>query len=313
MVLLLLYILGQVVADHHDTCTNVALSGLAVSNVFDKPPKRAIDGNTAGKMIMKSVYASKQAQNAKWGVLLPGGEVGVEYPVNAVTIWPRKDKDTELISGAKVWVGEKMCGEVQYSSSKYTAVEVKCGNGTRGGAVFVEHSSNKLELAEVQVWVHTNMMPTLPAYTNVALDKPTKMSRQFQQHKAARAVDGNKNKWLGGQSCASTKLAQQKWWRVDLQDTFNITSVRIHNRIDAPIGLNDAKVYVVDGDVKQLCGVIQVSPRDVPVYTLQCALRGSRVVVSGSQGNKAALTLCEVQVFVVEEEEGTEVVDEEEM
>lgn len=313
-ILVFVSLAGIALSDDHKDCINVARMGRATANNMDrgKSPWKANDGNIAGKMIMGSVYRSAWLKDNKWALFLNGSEAGVQYPVNMVTIWPRKDKDSEGISGAKVWVGDRMCGQVEYKEeSSYHPVKVMCPEGTKGGVVAIEQLNGRLELAEVQVWVKKDMIPVIPKYWNVALKKPAMQSKTLRNAVAGRAVDGNANKWITGNSCSTTNAATNRWWAVDLKGTYDISNVIIHNRIDRGLSerLNGAKVYVRNGAEDQLCGTVQYKKTDVAVYHMMCQLTGDKVWIKA--GDKI-LTLCEVQVIVVEkEEEGTEEMDEE--
>jgi len=308
--LLLLALLGVAVGDH-ENCTNIAEGGRAIANNFIKPPKRAIDGNTAGKLYKGSMYTSRSTKNNMWMVRFAGGEIGLNYPIKMVTIWPRKDQDTEKISNAKVYVDKTLCGEVQYTKgSEYHQVDLMCPNGTEGSSVWVSQQNSKLELAEVQVWVSNDKMPTVPSYSNVALNKPAKQSRTYMGNAASRAVDGNTNKFYSGKSCSTTAAKMNRFWAVTLGETYEINNIVIHNRLDKgkSKSINGVKVYVRNGEDKQLCGTIEYSETDIPIYNLPCKLTGSKVIVTAPE--TSVLTLCEVEVYVVEEEEGTEVMDE---
>ena len=50
--------------------------------------------------------------------------------------------------------------------------------------------------------------------------------------KASRAVDGNRNSHWNGKSCTATGNILKAWWLVDLGHTYEVSSLRITNRVD---------------------------------------------------------------------------------
>ncbi|CAC5367783.1 unnamed protein product [Mytilus coruscus] len=76
---------------------------------------------------------------------------------------------------------------------------------------------------------------------NVALNKTAKQSSTYKAHHllilpATLAIDGNRNQYLTKQSvgkCTSTKTNEAfHWWAVDLGNEFDISDIKIYNRID---------------------------------------------------------------------------------
>ena len=50
--------------------------------------------------------------------------------------------------------------------------------------------------------------------------------------KASRAVDGNRDQKWTGNSCSHTGDILKPWWLVDLGHTYEVSSLRIYNRVD---------------------------------------------------------------------------------
>ena len=80
---------------------------------------------------------------------------------------------------------------------------------------------------------------TLPAVSNVALDKVTAMSSVYEGNSALygphKGVDGNNNQQMYPDfSCFrnSENDVDYPWWRVDLGGMFWIQSVKLYNRLD---------------------------------------------------------------------------------
>ncbi|CAB1334331.1 unnamed protein product [Coregonus sp. 'balchen'] len=62
---------------------------------------------------------------------------------------------------------------------------------------------------------------------------------------ASNAIDGNRDSHFHHGSCTATDESTNPWWRVDLLDTYMVTSVTITNRGDAvPERLNGAEIRI---------------------------------------------------------------------
>ncbi|XP_055957085.1 uncharacterized protein LOC130012935 isoform X2 [Patella vulgata] len=79
---------------------------------------------------------------------------------------------------------------------------------------------------------------------NVALNKPTWQSSTYRSGVSSRVVDGNTYQWWSGGSCTSTNNKKaREWLCVDLKQSFDISSMKIFNRIDG--GTNNIKGFEV--------------------------------------------------------------------
>ncbi|XP_055957092.1 cell death abnormality protein 1 isoform X2 [Patella vulgata] len=79
---------------------------------------------------------------------------------------------------------------------------------------------------------------------NVALNKPTWQSSTYRSGVSSRAVDGNTNQRWYGNSCTETNNNKaREWLCVDLKQSFDISSMKIFNRIDG--GTNNIKGFEV--------------------------------------------------------------------
>uniref|UniRef100_K1Q9I7 Fucolectin n=1 Tax=Magallana gigas TaxID=29159 RepID=K1Q9I7_MAGGI len=101
------------------------------------------------------------------------------------------------------------------------------------------------------------------AVSELASGKPVKQSTTYYSSSANFAVDGNKGTDFSVHKCACTNVGDLfPWWSVDLQDVYNITSVRIINRgkdssgIDVAARLRFVNVTVgqTESDVNTPCG-----------------------------------------------------------
>ena len=67
---------------------------------------------------------------------------------------------------------------------------------------------------------------------NIALGKSTYSSRISEDGSPSRAVDGDRDPTLDGNSCTQTYKARFAWWAVDLGSVKNVRKVIITNRLE---------------------------------------------------------------------------------
>nr|XP_034315470.1 fucolectin-like [Crassostrea gigas] len=144
---------------------------------------------------------------------------------------------------------------------------------------------------------------------NIALRKPAEQSStyHFKDNKATYAVDGNRGTAPGVDKCTATTLGDTNpWWRVDLQDVYNITSVRIINRginelgTDLSFLLSDVTVTVglTESDLNTPCGFFAGPSNASQLVVIDCSTSPQGRFVKISKTTQG-LFLCEVDVFGV--------------
>ncbi|RXM27089.1 Pentraxin fusion protein [Acipenser ruthenus] len=115
--------------------------------------------------------------------------------------------------------------------------------------------------------------------------------------------DASKNASIySKESCTYTNTDSPSWWRVDLKDTYEISTVIITNRKDCcHERLQGAEIRIGDSpDVSKnaRCGVVtDTTPGSV--HTFCCDGLVGRYVTIMIPGRKENLTLCEVEVYGV--------------
>uniref|UniRef100_A0A3Q3GTY7 Fucolectin tachylectin-4 pentraxin-1 domain-containing protein n=1 Tax=Labrus bergylta TaxID=56723 RepID=A0A3Q3GTY7_9LABR len=135
---------------------------------------------------------------------------------------------------------------------------------------------------------------------NVALRGKATQSHRYPHNfgDASSAIDGNRESNFDAGSCTHTVEMGNPWWRVDLLDSYIVTSVVITNRGDCcPERLNGAEVHI--GNHLQDNGLEPIS--HIPAgssHTLTPSSGTSgRYVTIVLPGAKRYLTLCEVEVY----------------
>ncbi|KAF5900043.1 fucolectin-like, partial [Clarias magur] len=120
---------------------------------------------------------------------------------------------------------------------------------------------------------------------------------------AKLAIDGNTASTLSSGSCTHTNADYSPWWRVDLLEVYDISTVIITNRGDACANrINGAEIrignsLVNNGNNNPRCVVISSILAGASV-SYSCNMMGRYVNVIIPNINQY-LTLCEVQVYGV--------------
>lgn len=94
--------------------------------------------------------------------------------------------------------------------------------------IFVLNSMSLSFLSIIKKFIFVISLIVLP---NIASHKPAAQSSTKNKYNASYAVDGNRGTNVGVDNCAHTADGDMNpWWRVDLQDVYKVSSVRILNR-----------------------------------------------------------------------------------
>ncbi|XP_041842996.1 uncharacterized protein si:ch211-215k15.4 [Melanotaenia boesemani] len=142
-------------------------------------------------------------------------------------------------------------------------------------------------------------------YRNVALfGKATQSYRANNLYADAyNAIDGNHESNYYGGSCTHTVTQTDPWWRVDLLESYIITSIKITNRKDCcPERINGAEIHVGNslqesGTENQVVAVISHIPAGRTLKITLNRLVEGRYVTVFIPGPRKILTLCEVEVY----------------
>uniref|UniRef100_A0A4W5LKE7 Si:ch211-215k15.4 n=1 Tax=Hucho hucho TaxID=62062 RepID=A0A4W5LKE7_9TELE len=120
---------------------------------------------------------------------------------------------------------------------------------------------------------------------------------------ASNAIDGNRDSHFHHGSCTATDESTNPWWRVDLLDTYIVTSITITNRGDAvPERLNGAEIRIGNslednGIHNPLAKTIASVPAGSSLTLVFDQRFEGRYVTVVLPGQKRLLTLCEVEVY----------------
>ncbi|XP_041090150.1 fucolectin-like [Polyodon spathula] len=163
------------------------------------------------------------------------------YEISTVIITNRADCCHERLQGAEIRIGDStdvskndICGTI--TSTAPGSVHTICCNGLKGRYVNVvlPGKSQYLTLCEVEVFgVPTPECKRKPNEVNVALQGTAEQSSLYHDAGiASHAIDGNHDSIYNKMSCTHTNADSTSWWRVNLKDTYEISTVTITNRAD---------------------------------------------------------------------------------
>lgn len=143
---------------------------------------------------------------------------------------------------------------------------------------------------------------------NLALKKKTSQSSTYSSggytYASKLAVDGNESTQGNYGGCQHTDNTNNAWWKVDLELTAQVKTVKIFNRMDCCSDrLSNTNIYVQDGDKKQLCANTG-DMNGVSMKVFEClgnGFKGNAVFIQ--KVGKGILSLCEVEVHGVQSKE----------
>ncbi|XP_042279123.1 fucolectin-7-like [Thunnus maccoyii] len=303
--LLLLLFLGTCSAS---TYQNVALRGKATQSYRYEGSRdvfgaayNAIDGNRESHFPAGSCSHTIEQTNPWWRV-----DLLESYVVTSVIITNREDCCADRINGAEIHIGNSLQDngaanpEVGVIPSipagrSYTVTVTKHVEG-RYVAVVLPGQERILTLCEVEVYGYR-----APTGENLALQGKATQSSLYLSGIAYNAIDGNHaNNWDEA-SCSHTNYNLSPWWRLDLQKTHKVFSVKITNRDTHAQRLNGAEIRIGDsaannGNNNPRCAVITHIPEG-STQTFQCNGMDGRYVNIVIPGRTEYLTLCEVEVY----------------
>ncbi|XP_047455193.1 fucolectin-5 [Mugil cephalus] len=142
-------------------------------------------------------------------------------------------------------------------------------------------------------------------YQNVALRGKATQSDQYEHifGMASNAIDGNRNPNFGVGSCSHTEEEMDPWWRVDLLESYVITSITVTNRGDCcEDRLNGLEIHIGNSlnnnglENPKVGTISHVGAGKSSTVNFTDHVVG-RYVALTLPGSRRILTLCEVEVY----------------
>ncbi|XP_068586010.1 uncharacterized protein [Cebidichthys violaceus] len=150
------------------------------------------------------------------------------------------------------------------------------------------------------------LLGTCSAYTyqNVALRGKATQSHRYPHFdsSASNAIDGNRDSNPQAGSCSHTAEQTDPWWRVDLLESYIITSIIVTNRNSHEERINGAKIHVgnslqENGAANPVAGVISHIPAGRSLKITFTRRVEGRYVTVLIPGTKRIISFCEVEVY----------------
>ncbi|XP_030609373.1 uncharacterized protein LOC115797031 [Archocentrus centrarchus] len=264
---------------------------------------KAADGKRDPSYQTGSCTSTNLESNPWWRV-----DLGKMYTIGAVMITNRDESENRL-DGAELWIGNST--KINDTESTRCAVISHIPSGQtfyfpcrplqgRYVSVFLPGSGKVLSLCEVEVYYGY----TLP---NVALKGEATQSSTLSFASASKAIDGRRNSFYSNGFCSHTAEETNPWWRVDLQQSFRITAVKITNRGDCCAErLDGAEIRIGNslennGNNNPRCASIShINMGQTSTYQCDGGSMVGRFVNVFLPGQKKTLTLCEVEVYAAQ-------------
>ncbi|KAI7809665.1 hypothetical protein IRJ41_014518, partial [Triplophysa rosa] len=297
-----LFLLSGLVCIPVSLAENLAFRGTATqSSTFDTwLAQHAIDGVRYGPDPFGSPYCSATTyESDPWWRL----DLLDEYEIKTIIISARSDCCLDQTSGAEIRIGNSLINNgnnnpicaVTPDPLTDNTVSYSCyGMVGRYVNVILAGHTNNLDLCEVEVYETENL-----AFKGTATQSST-----YDTWLAQHAIDGVRYgpDPFGSPYCSSTDYDSDPWWRLDLLDYYNITTVIIIARSDCcfvhTIGaeIRIGNSLENNGNNNPICAV---TPDPLPGHTTSFSCHGmeGRYVNVIMSGHTNYLNLCEVEVY----------------
>ncbi|KAA0722793.1 Fucolectin-5 Precursor [Triplophysa tibetana] len=277
---------------------NLALKGTATQsstyNTFEA--QNAIDGLRHGAGQAAYCCITGNQYNPWWRLDLQNN-----YEISTVIITARSDCCVDQTNGAEIRIGNSLenngnnnprCAVTSGFLARRT-ITYSCGvMEGRYVNVILYGKTNYLSLCEVEVY----------GTENVALKGTAIQSSTYNTFGALNAIDGRRYGAGEAAYCCITGNQYNPWWRLDLQNNYEISTVIITARSDGSVDqTNGAEIRIGNslennGNNNPRCNVTSGFQLG---YTISYSCHGmeGRYVNAIMAGRTSHLTLCEVEVY----------------
>ncbi|XP_060064601.1 uncharacterized protein LOC132544953 [Ylistrum balloti] len=242
--------------------SNVALNKPTSQSSTVQASSRAVDGKVNPPTCMSTSETGYQWWQVDLGSVYTIANVSIQNnigkPLGYITVETSEDG---AIDGNDHLLDARLCNDFT-ESRPYSGevIVVPCSNGAIGRFVriskTVENSDDTLTFCEVVVEVFRDKCNL----ANIALHKTAIQSSLYQENGALRAVDGNLDPELGGESCMHTRFEDTgQWWQVDFGGLYSVTKVSIQNRFRSADRLSDFVVEISESNATGADGHLENS------------------------------------------------------
>ncbi|XP_057183278.1 uncharacterized protein LOC130549968 [Triplophysa rosa] len=139
---------------------------------------------------------------------------------------------------------------------------------------------------------------------NLALNGSVTQSSTYSTWEASNAIDGVRYGPDASTYCSSTSSESDPWWRLDLLDVYNISTVIITAHDDYMAETSGAEIRIGNsldnnGNNNPICAVTP-DPVTNNTVSYSCGVMVGRYVNVVMTGRTSYLTLCEVEIYGTE-------------
>uniref|UniRef100_A0A3Q3LXT0 Fucolectin tachylectin-4 pentraxin-1 domain-containing protein n=1 Tax=Mastacembelus armatus TaxID=205130 RepID=A0A3Q3LXT0_9TELE len=268
--------------------------------------RKAVDGNRDVSCLKAVCTLTVEEADPWWRV-----DLQAVYRITGIMITHRNEY-VDMLNGAEIWIGKSreptenvrsaVISNIPNGDTVYISYSVIEG---RYVTVRLPGSKKVLSLCEVEVF-HSDY-----AYSpNVALKgHATQSSTLSAFTDASKAIDGRRNSFYSSGFCSHTAENEaDPWWRVDLQQTYTVTTVKVTNRGDCCAErLGGAEIRIGNsldnnGNNNPRCAFIShIRAGKTKTFLCEGGNMEGRFVNVIIPGTRKTLTLCEVEVYVAPE------------
>ena len=135
------------------------------------------------------------------------------------------------------------------------------------------------------------------------MKRPTYQSSRYQtwslDDKSLASVDGKYKKCQDENFISMTNVGMRQWWKVILDEVYEIDSVILYNQVDNYYSeqLSNVDIYVYDfGGKRSLCANTG-NMKNVYIKEFKCKAGAIGNVVMLSKSDEGSIRLCEVVVY----------------
>ncbi len=263
------------------------------STRFNGVASRAVDGDTNGVYGAGSTTHTDN-ETGWWRVDLED-----VYDITTINIHNRTDCCSDRLNGASLYIGLIDSTD----PADYTKIDDLNANtvnafpdiNMQARYIMVRRdNSNFLSLAEVEVY---GTLAPPPSTDHIAIGKPATQSSTRFNGVASRAVDGDTNGVYGAGSITHTDN-ETGWWRVDLEDVYDITTINVHNRTDCCSDrLNGTSLYIGLIDSTNPADYTKIDDLNVNTVNAFPDINMQARYIMVRRNNSNFLSLAEVEVY----------------
>ncbi|GFR66764.1 fucolectin-related protein [Elysia marginata] len=264
---------------------------------------KAIDGKEDGFYENRGISCTKESESPFWFI-----DMENSYKVSLIEVYNRKDCCQTSLKGAKVFIGNAGTSEngIEWKEVGvlrdifYNAIELnyeKKAEDIQYIKIQKIGKSHMLTLSEVKIY---GVLNSDEEKCNLALGKPT--THSSSKGDPSKAVDGNTNVYLEGNSISETGVQEDPYWGVDLQGSYDISRIEVYNRAEGKGYLLEGAILYIgklknDKYVYKKVAVLDESTVQAFDLSKQPDCKNVQTIKIVNKGKNKEVNIAEVKIF----------------